>query len=292
MKIKKECIPCLIKRIIFEAKECTSDEKVLDKVIRDMTKRFSEVYAHDECSAVVATKVHKAAYEALNDKDPYKNLKEESNKVALSLDGRVRELVKKSDDPLKMSILCSIVGNTLDFGIDGGSAHPSVLMDMFEDCISDGFGFDDTDAVKEYLSKSAHVLFFTDNCGEIVFDKIVCEEIKKLYPDMHLTLVVKGEPVLSDATLKDALDLGFDKIVDEIITTGCFAVGVDFDNLPFDLKKQLDDCDFIICKGMANYEVFSETSYHPIAYFLRTKCSPIAESMGLPLQINAVKLYP
>jgi len=53
----------------------------------------------------------------------------------------------------------------------------------------------------------------------------------------------------------------------------------------------LKQSDLIICKGMANYESFSETNYRPIAYLLRTKCSAIANSMNLPLNINVIKLY-
>ena len=68
-------------------------------------------------------------------------------------------------------------------------------------------------------------------------------------------------------------------------------IGVDFERLPSELEKSLKQADLIICKGMANYEAFSETSYHPIAYLLRTKCTAIANSMDLPLNINAVKLY-
>ena len=69
------------------------------------------------------------------------------------------------------------------------------------------------------------------------------------------------------------------------------AIGLDFENLPSMLKKSLDQADLIICKGMANYEAFSETDYKPIAYLLRTKCTAIANSMNLPLNKNAVKLY-
>ena len=109
---------------------------------------------------------------------------------------------------------------------------------------------------------------------------------------MYLTLVVKGEPVLSDATLEDAEALGFSEVVDDIMTTGCFAVGVDFKHLPQPVEKALKQADIILCKGMANYESFSETPYRPIAYFMRTKCDVIARSMDLPRDINVVKLYP
>jgi uncharacterized protein with ATP-grasp and redox domains len=133
-------------------------------------------------------------------------------------------------------------------------------------------------------------VLFTDNCGEIVFDKILCRELKTFNPRLHLTVVVKGEPILSDATIKDAQDINLQEVVDELLTTGCFAVGVDFSKLPGNVKKALDQADLIIAKGMANYESFSETSYKPIAYLLRTKCNAIARSMNLPRNISAIKI--
>ena len=91
--------------------------------------------------------------------------------------------------------------------------------------------------------------------------------------------------------MKDAVELGLDEVVDEILTTGCFAVGVDFKNLPKKVSKLLDTVDIIICKGMGNYEAFSETDYRPIAYIMRTKCSAIANSMGVSQNINVIKIY-
>ena len=291
MKIKKECVPCLIRRIEFEAKESTNDKNLQTKTVKNACETLSELYDPDCCSAQIATIVHKIAYETLGDNDPYKNLKSQSNKIASSLIPRVEELIKKSVDPLKTSMICSIIGNMMDFGIAGGSSHPNKLIEMFEKIFEKGLGYDDTEELKKLLMESKHVLLFTDNCGEIVFDKILCRELKKYNPDMFLTLVVKGEPILSDATIQDAKELKFEEVVDEILTTGCFAVGVDFSKLTSILTNKLEQTDLIICKGMANYESFSETDYHPIAYLLRTKCNAIASSMNLPLNINVVKLY-
>ena len=291
MKIQTECVPCLLKRIIFEAEQSTKDPEVRTKVIKNACKVLSKFYDPKKCSATIATKVHKIAYETLGDDDPYKDLKNLSNKVAQSLVPRVEELIKKSDDPLKTSIICSIVGNTMDFGIEGSSDRPETLKDNFEEMIAEGLGYDDTSKVEELLKKSKHVMLFDDNCVEIVFDKILCKELKKFKPNVSITLVVRGEPIISDATMKDAEELKFKEVVDEVLTTECFAIGVDFKKLPSSLKKALKQTDLIICKGMANYEAFSETNYHPIAYLLRTKCTAIANSMNLPLNINAVKLY-
>lgn len=292
MKIQTECVPCLLKRIVFEAEQSTDDKKLQEKTLKKACQTLAKLYDPKKCSASIATQVHRIAYETLGDKDPYSSLKNQSNQVAKSLLPKVEKIIKKSDDPLKAAMICSIIGNLMDFGIEGGSSHPGMLKKEFEKNYEEGLGYDDYDKLDNLLSKSKNVLLFTDNCGEIVFDKVLCRELKKKYPGIYLTLVVKGEDVLSDATIKDAQELGFEEVVDEILTTGCFAVGVDFDRLPKILKKRLDDSDLIICKGMANYEAFSETSYHPIAYLLRTKCKSIANSIGLSRDINAIKLFP
>jgi len=291
MKIQTQCVPCLLKRIIFEANQSTKDKELRTEVIQKSCKLLAELYDPNVCSASIATKVHRLVYDTLGDEDPYKELKEVSNKIALSLVPRAEELIKNSKEPLKTSMVCSIIGNLMDYGIEGASNRPELLLEVFDKSVEEGLGYDDYDKLKELLSKSKRVLLFTDNCGEVVFDKILCEELKKAFPDIYLTLVVKGEDILSDATMEDAISLGFDKIVDEILTTGCFAVGLDFNKLPKELDKALNESDLIICKGMANYEAFSETNYRPTAYLMRTKCTAIANSIGIPVNINAIKVF-
>jgi len=291
MKIQTECVPCLLKRILYEIELSTGDKKLQNKTIKKACTLLAELYDPNICSVDIATKVHKLVYEALDEKDPYKKLKIESNKTAKKLIPRVEELINVCEDPLRMSMICSIVGNMLDFGIEGASNSPEKLFDIFEETVSDDLGYDDYDRIKNILKDAKNVLLFADNCGEIVFDKILCSELKKFKPDIFLTVVVKGENILSDATMDDALEIGLDTEVDQILTTGCFAVGIDFEKLPLDVKKLLDKVDIILSKGMGNYEAFSETTYKPIAYLLRTKCGAIANSMGVTRNINVIKLY-
>ena len=291
MKIQTECIPCLLKRIIFEAEQSTDDRKLRNKTIRNACKMLSEIYDSNECSAVIATKVHKVVYDTLGDDDPYADLKRKSNVVAKSLLPKVEDLIKKSQDPLKTTMICSIIGNMMDFGIEGSSDNPDKLKDLFEKIYSEGLGYDDYPRLKKLLRNTKQVVLFTDNCGEIVFDKILCRELKKFNPNIYITLVVRGKPIISDATIEDVKELNFKELVDDILTTGCFAIGVDFNSLSLELDRALKNADLIICKGMANYESFSETNYKPIVYLLRTKCTAIANSMKIPLNVNAIKLY-
>jgi uncharacterized protein with ATP-grasp and redox domains len=291
MKIQSECVPCLIKRIIFETQLSTEKKEIQTNVIKNTCKVLSEIYDPGISSAEIATKVHKLAYEILGDEDPYYDLKNISNEVAKSLIPKTEEILKKSDDPLKASMLCSIIGNILDFGIEGASSNPKKFSEIFDRLYSEGLGHDDYIKVKELIDKSKNLTYFCDNCGEIVFDRVVCRELKKFNPKIQINLVVRGKPIISDATIEDADELNFSDIVDNIFTTGCFAIGVNFEKMPVELKKELTRSDIILCKGMANYEAFSETNYSPIVYLLRTKCNAIANSMNLPINQNVIKLY-
>lgn len=291
MKITPTCVPCLLNRIIFESKQITDDEKVQTQVIRNACNMLGDLYDPSDCSATIATKIHQRTYELLKTQDPYHDLKTQSNKIASSLVPTIQERIRHAEHPLKTAILVSIVGNTLDFGIEGGSKNPEELKQVFDQIYNQGLGFDDTSRLFSLLKHCGSILYFTDNCGEIVFDKLVCEQLKKIFPTLSITLVVKGEPVLSDATVQDAKELGFNDLVDEILTTGGFAVGVDLTLLPEEVLRKIDTVDLIVCKGMANYESFSETDIRPIVYLLRSKCEPIATSMHVPLHANIVKLY-
>ena len=287
MKMKARCAPCLLNRVLFESSLVTKDEKKISYVMENVLKKMAEIYSDKKSSAEIATEIHGYAYGLLGSKDPYKNLKEKSNEIALQLVPKAKEFIEKSEDKLKASILCSIAGNSIDFGIAGGASKPEELASKFEEYIKQGLYHDDVDEIKKYLKGS--VLYFTDNCGEIVFDKLVCEILKEY--NIHLTLVCKRYPILTDATYDDVKKLGFEEVVDEIITTGKFAVGIDFYGISEKLKRKLQEANLIICKGMANYEAFSEANYRPIAYLMRIKCQSIAEAMELPAGINVAKLY-
>ena len=291
MKIQPECVPCLLKRVIFESDLHEHEVSCKVEVVQKACLLISQLYSADVCSATVATKVHKMVYDLLEDSDLYRELKRISNEVAQSLVPLVRSLVDAADDRVKAAMLCAIIGNVLDFGIAGGSEDPKSLKDNFKGLYTEKLGFDDYSRVKPLLERAKKVVLFTDNCGEIVFDAVLCEELKRAYPSVHLTVVVRGEPIISDATLVDAKEVGLDSIADRVLTTGCFAIGVDFAKLPSNVSEVLDDADLIICKGMANYESFSETKYVPILYLLRSKCTAIARAMHVPLDASIIKLY-
>jgi uncharacterized protein with ATP-grasp and redox domains len=282
-----ECVPCLIRRVLFEAEEV--DDSFSVRAVKNASRMLGELFGEDVCSATVATQVHRETYRLLGTKDPYSVLKKKSNDVALEVYPFAEKFVRSSKDPLRAAFLCSILGNVLDFGIGAGYDDPARLKKEFKNLLKEGLGHDDTRRIKTLLRKSEKVVYLGDNCGEIVLDRLALEELKKF--DIDLTLVIKEEPILADATKKDISALGMERIVDRIVEAPGFAVGIDLDSLNGKFGKIMRNADLIIAKGMANFESISETDLAPVAYLLRTKCSPVANAMGLKKDINAVKLF-
>lgn len=287
MRMSPECIPCLIRRVLFEAEEVDGDKGV--EAVRNAAEMLGDLFGDDVCSATVATRVHKETYKILGTKDPYKALKRKSNETALELYPAAERFVKSSNDLLRAAFLCAVVGNVLDFGIGTGYDHPSRLKKEIKNLLAEGLGHDDTPRIKKLLDRADKVVYLGDNCGEIVLDRLALKELKKY--DLDLTLAIKQKPILTDATKKDIAGLGIEKIVDRVVEAPGFAVGIDADSLKGPFGKLLRRADLIIAKGMANFESLSETDIMPIAYLLRTKCNPVSDAMGLPKDINAVKLF-
>jgi uncharacterized protein with ATP-grasp and redox domains len=287
MRMSPECIPCLIRRVLFEAEEADADKAV--EAVRNASEMLGELFGEDVCSATVATQVHRETYRILGTKDPYKPLKRKSNQVGLELYPSAERFVKQAKDPLRAAFLCAVVGNVLDFGIGTGYDDPARLKKEFRSLLSEGLGHDDTKKIMRHLKRGKKIVYLGDNCGEIVLDRLALKELKRLGVD--LTLVVKEEPILTDATRKDIAGLGMEKIVDRIVEAPGFAVGIDQGSLKGPFGRMLGEADLIIAKGMANFESLSETDIMPIAYLLRTKCNPVADAMRLPKDINAVKLF-
>ncbi len=285
MEIRPECVPCLIKRCIYETRLVDSTKEY--QVVKESLRILNDTYVEGAVSADIATKIHKKVYEIIGTDDPYREMKRRCNEVAKSLLPRAEEFIRGKG--LREAALVSVVGNVMDFGFRDDYDSPDYLTRTFDEMLSQGFGHDDIDAIEKILYEAENVVFFTDNTGEIVLDTLLLKAIKEY--DIHLTVIVKGEPILTDATMEDALEFGIDKIADCVETTGGFAIGVDPSLLPEGLEKDIREADLIIAKGMANWESLSETDYRPIAYLTRSKCRPVADSMGVPLDVNVAKLF-
>jgi len=202
--------------------------------------------------------------------------------TSMTLMPKAREYLKSAPDKLEAAVIVSIVGNLLDFGIEGVIDDPESLEDVFDEIVTHGLDVNDLGKVNPILKPGAKVLYLPDNAGEIIFDRLAIEILKDM--GAQITVMVKGAPILTDATMEDAEEAGILEVVDSLITTGSNAVGLAEKDLDAEGRAALFNSDLVIAKGMANYEALSEPEYEnalPILYILRTKCEPVATDLGV-----------
>ena len=283
MKITPDCVPCLMRRVLFQAR--LLDNGCEFEAVGAALDAYSREYREGRNSAEVATEVHRAAYQVMG-ADPYRRMKEDADRIAGEFLDQVRDYIESSEDRLSAAVRVSVIGNIMDFGvsIDG----PEDFRDMFQSLLDQGIGSDDTERMRDLLKRSKSVLLFFDNCGESQFDRFLIQEIKAM--GVRVVGVVRGERILNDVTMEDAERIGIDKILDRTVSTGIFAIGAVLSKAGGDLKEELDRADMIIAKGMANYESLSDQDAGiPKVFILRTKCRPVAGSLGVPENINVVR---
>ena len=316
MKINPRCTYCLLSRVHYQCRLSTDDIFLTNKVMKNCIETLGKEYDPEKTSTHIGTAVHRKCFEVLNDSDPYKYVKEGNNKTALEVLPDVRKLIygenengeaysfesspKPDGDIFESAVLAAVIGNYFDFGVMGQDASDDGFRQKFTSYFNDGLKINDTPKMMNLLSD---VVYITDNCGEIVFDREVLEIIQKIQQKLvktekgneksirpKLTLVVRGAPILTDATMKDADELKMEDVTDEILTTGSNAIGVCMRELPAETLAAMKNATLIISKGMANYESLSDEKLGTIAFLLRTKCEAVAESLGIETGQSVAKL--
>ena len=274
MKVFPECIPCLVSRVLYESRLSTNDITTQLKAQEAAVKALCNA-GIDGPIALLSTDVHRAVYRVLGDEDPYREVKRLANETAVKLLPTVRSNIQMSNDPFRSAVIAAIIGNTFDFGVLGFD----VATDNFEREVATiyqhGLDIDDTDAIKKLVKD---VVYIADNVREIVYDGLLVEQLRTL--GGRVTLVVRGGNILTDATIEDVWEFGLDKVADRVLTTGSNAIGIKLDEISAELSDILPRASLIIAKGMANYEMLSEYPFRPVAYLMRVKCAPVAESVG------------
>ena len=275
MKITSTCIDCLLSRVQLECTLCGAGDEKAGETIAECTALLEEIRNERLSHPQIASRVHRKAYEILGKADPFSELKHKGNRQAIEVCRKVRGSLVTFQD----HVLASVIGNTFDYGVKGHTVSED-FSDFFASEFKKGLVIDDTDRILPLCSR---VVYLTDNCGEIVFDRLAIEYLKAR--GSHVTLAVKDAPILNDATIQDAWDLNIDFIVDSLTTTGGGAeIGICMENIPDDLRCAIENCTIIVAKGMANYESLSEMEgFPPVAYLLAAKCRPVADEIGVPV---------
>jgi len=269
MKTYLDCFPCFISQALRAARIATNDEKKIKTILDEvgmMLKNIPLGCPPPESARLIYHKVKKIT----GNLDPYKKIKKESTQKALSLYPFLENRLEKSKDRLLTAIQIAIAGNVIDFGADWDFDIESETYKVLEM----NFAVCDYNRFKRNLDKAPNVLYIADNAGECVFDRILINEIQK-----PVTYVVRGMPIINDATYEDAVQAGIDRVA-TILSSGTDAPGTVLETCNPEFKNVYKDSKFIISKGQGNYEALSKEK-RAIFFLLRTKCTVVADDIGV-----------
>jgi len=287
LKVGSRCGYCLLHRGYNMIKMSTEDEETRLKAMEELLRLMGDQFGPDAVPSVIGAERGRVIARVTGCEDPYQELKKEANMHALELLPGLRKHVAEQPESerLRAACLISCLGNVVDYDVPGNDSDIDAAMGLLDQ----GFYIDDVDELKKHVEKGTRLLFFTDNAGEIAFDTLVVEELRRL--GAQVTVAVKGGPTLNDALMRDAEAVGMTEAADEVITTGTDALGVRLDESPDWFLERFYSADVIVAKGMANWETLSETPAPcPLMYLFRTKCEPVARAVGAPERQNVALL--
>ena len=183
--------------------------------------------------------------------------------------------VCQAEDPLAMGLRLAIAGNVIDLGVDGELTEQSARWSVLSAQNEPFHG--DVDAFRQAAGKSRSILYLADNAGEIVFDRLLIEQLGS----ERVSVAVRGGPVLNDATMKDAQAAGLCDIVN-VIDNGSDAPGTILNDCSKEFRSRFAEADLIIAKGQGNYETLSDEEAD-IFFLFKVKCPVIGNHIGLPV---------
>ena len=272
MKIALECIPCFVRQAFEAGGLVTSDNELRERILREVLSTLSEK-SFDATPPSIGRDVHGIVKTLTGDNDPYYKAKQDSNTLALKLMPSLKGYIKDSLDPFETALRLSIAGNIIDYG-QGDNIDEEKIKNSISQCLNQPIERDSIEDLKKELSRASNILYLADNAGEIVFDRLLINELKQ-YP---VSLAVRGSPIINDALREDAAIAGIDKLI-EVIDNGTDIPGTIIEECSQEFRERFFESDLIISKGQGNYETLSNTP-KKIFFLLKVKCPVIARDIG------------
>jgi uncharacterized protein with ATP-grasp and redox domains len=276
MKTYLDCLPCLMSQALKAARAATDDEEVQRQVVNAMAGLIPELSLGLK-PPEIAQRGYRLIRQITGNNDPFYKAKVEANQTALAFWPRLKQLIEQSADRLFMACRLAILANSIDFGPNFEHGGIEAIIDEATTC-SLPLAVNDYDRFWSSLNNSRTLLYLGDNAGEIVFDRLLIEEIHHVR-ELKTYFVVREKPVINDVTVDDALAVGMDSVA-RVVSNGSDTPATILSQCPTELQQLFRSVDIIIAKGQGNYESL-EGEPGNIFFLLRAKCPLVAGLLGV-----------
>lgn len=275
MKTYLDCIPCFFRQALDAARMAGADQAEQKIIIEELCDLIPTIPL-DASPPEIGRDIYRLVREVSGRKDPFKKIKQDSNELALNLYSKLKEKVADSPDSLLTAVELAIAGNIIDYGAKNSLDIEQEIRKLFaaevEVVKKESRAIFDYEKFKEALSETREILYLADNAGEVVFDKVLIEELVSM--GKQIVYVVKEQAVINDALAEDALACGINKFA-QIISNGADAPGTVLKFCSSEFVKIYQSAKMIISKGQGNFEALSGQD-RPIFFLFKVKCPVVA----------------
>ncbi len=245
----------------------------------DAIRKLMDDHIRDDSSPYMALRFAQAYENYFGPAESYAPIRKQYNDLVLSMEDAIRTTIEASEDPLLSALIYSRTGNYIDFAAMD-HVEPETLIRLLEENKADDH---DHETYASFITQCEHAesfLLLADNCGEIVLDRLMLEQLHKRFPKLKLTVMVRGGEVVNDALMEDAEYAGIPSLA-KVITCGSATGGVVPALMSDEARAAMDDADVILAKGQGNYEGLYGEGWH-IFYLLLCKCEMFAQRFNVP----------
>ena len=274
MNIEHECIGCIAAQSRRVCEAIHADE-TLTRSITHYVETALQTADFTLSPPVLAAPLYEQMAVLARTDDLYREQKQHATEQAKTYVPFLRETIEKSADPLIAILKTAVVGNVIDLAAEVSFDLHEAISSVF----TMPFNHDDTQKLRQSLETARTLLYIGDNAGEHIFDALAIESLQKLYPDLSITYMVRGNPIINDVTLSEAYEAGIDKVA-RIMDSGVPIPGFVYELSSNEAKHTFDHADLIVAKGMGNYECMTPQRRNTICFLLKVKCSVVARSLG------------
>ena len=270
MRINDSCAACLYDK----QKNKADDPKYLAR-IRELLDNRGE----DDTSPYMVYLFNKVHEEFFGESADYTQVKKTYNDLVLGMEEKLRAEIENAADPIAKALVMARIGNYIDFGAMN-HVDTETFLGLFRDT---ELREDEKKTYESFLQACARAesfLLLCDNCGEIVLDKLLIEQLSLRFPQLKFYAMVRGGNILNDVTEADAAYVGLDQVA-KIVSNGAPVGGTIYSLLPEEARLVLDGADVILSKGQGNYESLSGRGYH-VFYALLCKCDLFTSRFDVP----------
>ena len=273
MTIASPCIECIINQSLRVADAIGADNALreqLHRSVREASKHFDFRLSPPE----VAADVYETMARIADKEDLYDEVKRLSTAKAQQALPTLYERLQNSENPFMTALKIAVAGNVIDLAA-------AVSFDLDEELKSvfhTPFAIDDTAALEAVLSQAKTLLYIADNAGEHIFDYVTIETLQRLYPNLHVFYMVRGNAIINDVTVNEAKAAGFETLC-TLVDSGVNTPGFAYARATIRAQELFDTADVVLAKGMGNYECLSPATRHNLCYLLKVKCSVVADSL-------------